>query len=126
VLASYTSDNTNGNLTTKSTAATMPKLASNYFDLSISPSGKLVAAGGGANGFQIFHFNGGDPVTKYTGLLHSSEKFLEFGWDKSNHLYALSQNALHVYTATSTSVKEAPGSPYPIPEASSVIVLSLQ
>jgi len=124
VLASYTSNTTNGNLTTKSTASTMPALASNYFDLSISPSGKLVAAGG-ANGFQIFHFNGGDPITKYTGVLHSSEHFLEFGWDKSNHLYALSQNALHVYTATSTSVKEASGSPYSIPEASSVIVLSL-
>jgi hypothetical protein len=59
-------------------------------------------------------------------VFHSSEQFIEFGWDKSNHLYALSQNALHVYDATSTSVKEAPGSPYSIPEASSVIVLSLQ
>jgi hypothetical protein len=124
VLASYTSNTTTGNLTTKSTTSTMPVLASDFFDLSISPSGKLVAAGG-ASGFQVFHFNGGDPITKYTGVFHSSEQFLEFGWDKSNHLYALSQNALHVYNATSTSVKEAPGSPYPIPEASSVIVLSL-
>lgn len=125
VLASYTAD-LNGNLTTKSTAVTMPALASANFDLSISPSGKLMAAGGGSGGFQVFHFNGADPITKYTGVLHSSENFLEFGWDKSNHLYALSQNALHVYTATSTSVKELSGSPYSIPEASSVIVLSLQ
>lgn len=125
VLASYTADLINGNLTTKSTAATMPALALGYFDLSISPSGKLVAAGGDG-GFQIFHFNGADPITKYTGVLHSSENFLEFGWDKSNHLYALSQNALHVYTATSAIVKELPGSPYSIPQASSVIVLSLQ
>jgi hypothetical protein len=123
VLASYTAD-TSGNLTTKSTAATMPALASDFYDLSISPSGKLVAAGG-ASGFQVFHFNGADPITKYTGVFHSNEQFLEFGWDKANHLYALSQNYLHVYNATSTSVKEAPGSPYSIPEASSVIVLSL-
>jgi len=124
VLASYTAD-LNGNLTTKSTAATMPALASDYFDLSISPSVKLVAAGG-AGGFQVFHFNGSDPITKYTGVLHSGENFLEFGWDKSNHLFALSQDALHVYSATSTSVKELPGSPYSIPQATSVIVLSLQ
>jgi hypothetical protein len=56
VLASYTSNTTSGNLTTKSTASTMPVLASDFFDLSISPSGKLVAAGG-AGGFQVFHFN---------------------------------------------------------------------
>lgn len=123
VLASYTSGY-NGNLTTKSTTATMPGLGSNFLELSISPSDKLVAAGGGS-GFQVFHFHGGDPITKYTGVFHSSERFIEFGWDKANHLYALSQNYLHVYTATSTSVKEAPGSPYSIPQASSVIVLSL-
>jgi len=124
VLASYTSDS-NGNLTTQSTKATMPVLASDFLNLSISPSAKLVAAGGDG-GFQVFHFNGSAPITKYTGVFHSSENFLEFGWDKSNHLFALSQNALHVYSATSTSVKELPGSPYSIPQASSVIVLSLQ
>jgi hypothetical protein len=124
VLASYTSDS-NGNLTTQSTKATMPALASSFLNLSISPSSKLVAAGGGG-GFQVFHFNGSAPIAKYTGVFHSSENFLEFGWDKSNHLFALSQNALHVYSATSSSVKELPGSPYSIPQASSVIVLSLQ
>jgi hypothetical protein len=77
------------------------------------------------SGFQVFHFDGSGDITKYSGVLHSSESFLEFGWDKDNHLYALSTTNLHVYSATSTSIKEESGSPYPIPEASSVIVLSL-
>jgi hypothetical protein len=89
--------------------------------MSISPSGKLLAAGG--QGFQVFHFNGSSPITKYTGLLQAKDSFEEFGWDKENHLYAVSSNALFVYTATPTSIKEAAGSPYSIPEASSVIVL---
>jgi hypothetical protein len=122
VLASYTADS-EGNLTTKSTAATMPETIGDAA-LSISPSGKLLAVG--QSGFQVFHFDGADPITKYTGVLHSSETFLEFGWDKANQLFALSNNALHIYNATATSIKEESGSPISIPEASSVSVLSLQ
>ena len=122
VLASYTAES-NGNLTTTSTYENMPASALTYIDaMSISPSGKLLAVGGA--GFQLFHFDGGSPIKSYTGLLHSSETFLQFGWDKENHLYALSTTNLHVYEATSTEVKEVSGSPYSIPEASSVIVLS--
>jgi hypothetical protein len=127
VLASYTA-NSNGNLTTTNTYENMPAAEVYPYAMSISPSGKLLAIGGGCSdcqaGFQVFHFNGSSPITHYTGLLHSSEIFLQFGWDKENHLYALSANNLHVYTATSTSIKEVAGSPYSIPEASSVIVLS--
>jgi hypothetical protein len=125
LLASYTADST-GNLTTKSTMETMPPVAGNSGDtMSISPSGKLLAVST-AGGIQVFHFNGADPITKFTGVLHSSETFLQFGWDKDNHLYALSTTHLHVYEATSTEIKEVSGSPYSIPEASSVIVLALQ
>jgi hypothetical protein len=122
VLASYTADS-EGNLTTKSTASTMPQTNGGTY-MSISPSGKLLAADDG-NGFRVFHFDGSGPITKFTGILHSSERFIEFGWDKSNHLYALSTTALHIYSATSTSVKEESGSPISIPQASSVIVESL-
>ena len=125
LLASYTADS-KGNLTTKSTMENMPSVAGNSGDaMSISPSGKLLAVST-AGGIQVFHFNGADPITKFTGVLHSSETFLQFGWDKDNHLYALSTTNLHVYEATSTEIKEVSGSPYSIPEASSVIVLSLQ
>jgi hypothetical protein len=123
VLASYTADS-HGNITTKSTMENMPPVVAGIGVMSISPSGKLLAIGSGG-GFQVFHFNGANPITKYTGLLHASETFVEFGWDKDNHLYALSTTNLHVYSATSTSLKEVSGSPYSIPEASSVIVLSL-
>lgn len=127
VLASYTADS-HGNLSTKSTRKTMPPLTVGVTEdsaMSISPTGKLLAVNDPSNGFVVYHFNGANPITKYTGRLHSSERFLQFGWDKYNHLYALSTNKLHVYSATSTSIKEEPGSPYSIPEASSVIVKSL-
>jgi hypothetical protein len=129
LLASYTADST-GNLTTTSTMANMPIVAGNYGNnpLSISPSGKLLAVST-AGGIQVFHFNGAAPITKFTGVLDDSKNIsdyiIEFGWDKSNHLFALSQNALHIFSATPTSVKEEAGSPISIPEASSVIVQSL-
>ncbi len=127
VLASYTAGS-NGKLTTTNTYENMPAVAVYPYAMSISPSGKLLAIGGGCSdcetGFQVFHFNGGNPITHYTGRLHSGERFVQFGWDKDNHLYALSTSNLHVYEATSTEIKEVSGSPYSIPEASSVIVLS--
>jgi hypothetical protein len=90
--------------------------------ISISPTGKLAAVGG--TGFQVFHFNGGNPITPYTGLLQAADQFLQFGWDSANHLYALSNGQLRVYTVTPTSFEEDAGSPYSIPQASSLIVLS--
>jgi hypothetical protein len=126
-LASYTVDS-NGNLTTTSTAENMPE-ASFAGDfavgaMSIDPTSKFLAVGG--QGFAIYHFNGSKPITKYSEVLQSSAGFQEFGWDKSNHLYALGGGKLYVYTVTSSSIKQAPGSPYSIPESSSVIVLDLQ
>ena len=90
---------------------TMPPVAAGIGAMSISPSGKLLAIGAGRLAFQVFRFNGSSPITKYAGLLHTSETFVEFGWDKDNHLYALSTTNLHVYSATSTSLKEVSGSP---------------
>jgi len=127
-LYSHTADS-KGNLTTTNTLANAPTIEVESAEaMSISPSAKLLAVGGGQygnKGFQVFHFNGASPITKDTGLLHSSENFLQFGWDKDNHLFALSTSALHIYSATPTSVKEEAGSPISIPEASSVIVQSL-
>jgi hypothetical protein len=122
VLASYTAD-AQGNLSTTSTYETMPSTDLNTISaISISPTGKLAAVGG--TGFQVFHFNGGNPITPYTGLLQAADQFLQFGWDTANHLYALSNGQLRVYTVTPTSFEEDAGSPYSIPEASSLIVLS--
>ena len=120
-LATYTADS-KGNLTTTSTAANMAQTSQNLSvsALSISPSGKLLAAGG--RGFEIFHFNGGAPAAHFSGLLLPDYLAAEFGWDTENHLYALTDEYLAVYTVTPASITQAPGSPYLIPEASSLIV----
>lgn len=118
-LATYTADSS-GNLRTNSTYSNMPSVAVTngtrgfLADISMSPSGKLLAVAG-SGGVQVFHFNGTNPITHYTGLLSTDEVDQVF-WDNDNHLYALSQSAgkLFVFTVTPKSYKQAPGSPYTI------------
>jgi WD40 repeat protein len=128
-LATYTADST-GNLTTTSTYADMPTTevateaqGSGVRDYWMSPSGKFLAVAG-TSGLQIFHFNGASPITKYTNLIVTREVDQVF-WDNSNHLYAIGYNAgkLWVFTVTSKSVTQAPGSPHPITRPGSLIVL---
>jgi hypothetical protein len=78
----------------------------------MSASGKLLAVAGSA-GLQVFHFNGANPVTRFTGLL-TTDTVNQVAWDNMNHLYAVASAAgkLYVFTVTTTSVKQAPGSPY--------------
>ena len=137
VIATYTAD-ARGNLTTTSTYKNMAKLptgfdGSNTFcracsALRMAPSGKLLAAGGPA-GVVLFHFNNGNPLTKYKTLL-ANDNIGTILWDNKNHLYALGSDAkggkLWVYTVTPTSVTEAPGSPYSITNAGSMVVQPLQ
>jgi hypothetical protein len=113
-IASFTAD-ANGNLTTTDTYATMPASSiATVTDLKISPAGDLIAVGG-AEGLQLFHFDGANPVTPYTGLL-TVDPITQMFWDNSDHLYAISQSSgrLHVFTVTAGNYHEAPGSPYPI------------
>jgi hypothetical protein len=127
VLVSYTADSA-GNLNTTNTYKDVPTTEL-FGSMSISPTGKLLAIGGGNaqnKGFQIFHFDGGSPIKHYSGLLQSKTEIDQFGWDADNHLYALGGGQLFVYTVTPTSIEEVAGSPYSIPEASSVIVLNLK
>jgi hypothetical protein len=122
-LAVYTQQS-NGNLTTNSTETNMPKAQVNTItDFWMAPSGKLLAVAGTA-GLQVFHFNGANPITRYTGLLTRDEIDQVF-WDNNNHLYAISHPAgkLHVFTVTPTSHSEAPGSPYTISGPQNLIVL---
>ena len=122
-LATYTADNS-GNLTSKSNYRNMPKSAVQaVMDIQVSPSGKLLAVGGTA-GLQAFHFNGGNPMTHYTGLLTRDEVDQMF-WDNDNHLYAVSGKSgkLYVFTITPTSASQAPGSPYTVTNAQNLIVL---
>jgi hypothetical protein len=122
-LASYTVDSS-GNLTTTSTYSNMPNVqVGGVIDYWMSPSGKYLAVGG-TNGLQVFHFNGANPITRFTGLLTKNEIDQLF-WDNSNHLYAISRKAgkLYVYTVTSTGAAQAPGSPHNITSPANLIVL---
>jgi hypothetical protein len=113
-LATYTVSSS-GNLTTTSTYENMPatKIVTGT-DMKMSPSGKLLAVAG-QEGLEIFHFNGADPITKYTGLL-TADPVSQIFWDNSNHLYAISPTTgkLRVYIITPTSFQEPAGSPYNI------------
>jgi hypothetical protein len=137
VIATYTAD-AKGNLTTTSTYKNMATLptgsdGSNTTCLAcaalrMSPSGKLLAAGG-SPGVVLYHFNAGSPATKYKTLL-AGNSIGSILWDNENHLYALGTNSkgasmLWVYTVTPTSTTEAPGSPYSIANAGSMIVQPL-
>lgn len=122
-LAVYTADSA-GDLSTNSRFANMPEvkvgIVTDYWP---SPSGKLLAVGGRL-GLQVFHFNGANPITNYTGLLVSQPVDQMF-WDNANHLYAINRSAgkLYVFTVTPTSVSQAPGSPYSIAHPQDFIVL---
>jgi hypothetical protein len=111
-----------GTLTTTSTYKNMPTPETGVNDLWASPSGLLLAVAG--NGLEVFHFNGANPITKYTGLL-TTDNIAQVFWDNNNHLYALSvsANKLFVFTVTPTSVSQAPGSPYTISNPVTLAVL---
>jgi hypothetical protein len=124
-LASYTAGS-NGNLTTTSTYANMPAVqVGTVTDLNMAPSGELLAVAG-TKGLQVFHFNGANPVTAYTGLL-TTDGVDEIFWDNSNHLYAIGQGAgkLWVFTVTPTGYSQAPGSPYAVSDPEGLIVQPL-
>jgi hypothetical protein len=127
-LASFSIDS-EGNLSTTNTYKNMPLVAiANNIQInamSIGPGNKYLAVAGD-KGFQVFHFNGSDPITAFSGALQSGVVFQGFGWDKAGHLYALGGGNLYVYNVTSSGVKEASGSPYSIPESGAVSVLDLQ
>jgi hypothetical protein len=127
-LAVYTADK-NGNLATTSTNSNMPAVqvgaVNAYWP---SPDGKYLAVGG--TGLQIFHFNGANPLTKFTGRI-GSEPIAQIFWDNSGHVYALSTTytsnpstgKLFVYTVSAKGVTQAPGSPYTITNGQNLIVL---
>jgi hypothetical protein len=91
--------------------------------ISMSPSGKLLAVAGTV-GLQVFHFNGADPITAFTGLL-TTDEVDQVAWDNQNHLYAISQPAgkLFVFTISPTNRTPAPGSPYAITNPRNIVVI---
>jgi len=127
-LASYTID-AQGNLKSTNTTANMPTPAVNVSRMNMSPSGKLLAVAANSignnqgNGLQVFHFNGGAPITSYSGLL-TSAPIDAIHWDNANHLYAISNatNSLYVFTVTPTSITQVTGSPYHVSTPTALVV----
>ena len=134
--ASYTMDSS-GNLTTTNTYRNMPSSQVYPAVMNMSPSGKLLAVASplsysgcgcstptfGTAGLQVFHFNGGYPITHYTATL-TRTPIDSIHWDNANHLYALSYSTgkLYVYTITPSTVTQAPGSPYTISRPTAPVV----
>ena len=135
-LASYTVDYY-GNLTSTNQGTSMPVPNVNPIFLSISPEGNLLAVGSNqagsslnspptTTGLQVFHFNGANPITYFSATL-TTAPIDALGWDKSNHLFAISKSSkkLYVYTITATTIVQAPGSPYAISGPSTLFVKPL-
>jgi hypothetical protein len=115
----------------------MLKTAVYPMSMTINPQGNLLAVGGNSSntdkfggtqsaGLQVFHFNGGKPITGYSNILTKSP-IDSIAWDKSNHLYATSHatNKLYVFTITPTSITAVAGSPFTLSAPSTVVVRPL-
>ncbi|MGC2251704.1 MAG: Ig-like domain-containing protein [Acidobacteriaceae bacterium] len=134
-LASYTVGS-DGSLLTTNTMQNMPTPNVYPTVMNMSPSGQFLAVGGDpaaqgdgsttpqTPGLQVFNFNGANPITTNSGTL-TTAPIDEIHWDKSNHLYALSNSTgkLYVYTVTATGATAASGSPYSIPTPTSLVVV---
>ena len=123
-LAVYSADSS-GNLTTKSTSANMPTAAVGTVNNMVSsPAGNLLALAG-SSGLQVFHFNGSNPITPYTGLL-ATHNISQIRWDSHDHLYGISPSSgrLYAFKVTATGHKQAAGSPYSVGNPLVISVLS--
>lgn len=93
------------------------------YAISIDPTGKLLAVGGDGS-YEIFHYNGGNPITTYTGVIDNNNLTRMFAWDKSSHMYLLTSHSVDIFTMTPTSHTEL--KPWEFTDPYSMIVLSLQ
>jgi hypothetical protein len=123
-LASYTINESTGTIESANTYLDMPSPGYNQFvccGMDMSPSGKLLAVTG-SPGLQIFHFNGSAPITTYSSVLLPTVTIDQLAWDKSDHLFALSNltEELYVFTITPSSIHEVAGSPFKIENAQGV------
>jgi hypothetical protein len=130
VIASY-SVSSSGKLTTSNTYKNMPQVSAGWYAFGMDTSGKLLAVGG-ANGLELFHFNGAGAASKYKTVLSGVVVDAVY-WDKAGHLYVVTGDGnhpghgkLYVYTVSSSKVSEASGSPYTIPNGYSIVVENIK
>ena len=122
-LGVYTADSS-GHLSTNSSSQNMVTSEVGWVDnMKISPGGHLLAVGG-TSGLQVFFFNGSNPITAYTGFLAVHE-LSQLAWDTHSHLFGISPSGrLYAFRVTSSSRKQAAGSPYLVSNPRAITVLS--
>ena len=121
-LGTYTVD-TSGTPSTTSDYENMP--VTSVFDpysMSIDPTGKILAVGGNGS-FQLYHFNGANPVTQYSGVIKTYDLIRNIAWDKSSHMYLLTDHSVDIYNISTTSYTEL--KPWEFTDPYSMIVLTL-
>jgi len=74
--------------------------------------------------FEVFHLNGANPITTYTGLVNSNNSERTIAWDKNSHMYLLTSHSVDIYDITPASYTEL--KPWEFTDPYSMIVLSLQ
>ncbi len=128
-IATYAVNATTGALATSSTYDNMPTTSLNAIQwMSMSPSGKFLAAVGGT-GLQLFNFNPTGQATPASGVL-IGKPIAMCAWDNANHLYALVRGGpgtvggglLYMLTVTASGATQVPGSPYSVPSAENLLV----
>ena len=104
--------NSDGTLTTTSTAANMPAtVLKTVRDLKLDPTSAFLAVAG-QGGLQLFATHGSSPVTPLASPL--TVEVDQMFWDNAGHLYAISTpgNGVYVFTVTATGATPVSGSPY--------------
>jgi hypothetical protein len=104
-LGTYTV-NTSGTPATTSDYENMPVTSGfNPYVMSIDPTGRLLAVGG-TGAFQLYHFNGANPVTRYSGVIKTNDLIRSIAWDKSSHMYLLTDHSVDIYNISTKSYTE--------------------
>jgi hypothetical protein len=134
-LASFNIDPGTGDLQPISPYSTMPKTdASEGVAVAFSPQGEDIAAAGNDGTLQTFLFHNDGPATPSATTQLSAGQFpQQMAWDTSHHLYLVTQTSVeapaiaqfrfYMFTAADGQLKPAPGSPWNVPNAYSLVVV---
>jgi hypothetical protein len=132
-LATFRIDPSSGNLQAVTTYDDMPKIAgSQGHGIAFSPQeDTLVVSADGS--LQTFLLHDDGPATPGATMQLPGQYFLQMAWDRSHHLYVLTQTianppaieqfSLYVFTVTGSQFKPAPGSPWNAPNGYSLMVV---
>lgn len=84
----------------------------------------LYLALAGSGGIQMYQLMSGGALAPLGGVQQSGPDYLAVEWDADNHLYAISDAGLHVFTNSQGVLTAAAGSPHAAGAAGSLAVLA--